>query len=257
MTTLSVNRVVYGGGKFVAFGGGGKAAWSADGVTWTKVTYSGLDSIRGIAYGGPAGQEKFVAVGNRIAGVPGTLGELGRIAWSADGVTWEVVDAPQLTFAVDDIAYGGGKFVAVSGQAFYSADGVSWTESTTVDGYKTIDGYPMYGIAYGGVKFVAVGYGGQQEQSEAAYSVDGVSWTKVTNTTFSSRSAIRRIAYGGGKFVAVGDKAAYSADGVTWTEDSPFDGYPMYGIAYGGPAGREKFVAVGLRGKILYSNDQE
>ena len=45
----------------------------------------------------------------------------------------------------------------------------------------------------------------------AAYSTDGgVSWTAVSNTTFGTTS-ILGIAYGGGKFVAVGasGKAAY------------------------------------------------
>ena len=99
------------------------------------------------------------------------------------------------------------------------------------------------------------------------YSADGLSWTAVSNTTFGS-DTIEGIAYGGGKFVAVGrsgsgssssSQAAYSADGISWTavSDTTFGSTSIYGIAYGGG----KFVAVGgsdsLSGKMAYSNNQE
>jgi hypothetical protein len=81
-----------------------------------------------------------------------------------------------------------------------------------------------------------------------------LTWTAVDDTTFGDD--INGIAYGGGKFVAVGyeGKAAYSADGgATWNpvDDTKFIGY-IKGIAYGGPAGKEKFVAVGSSGKAVY-----
>jgi hypothetical protein len=72
-----------------------------------------------------------------------------------------------------------------------------------------------------------------------------------------AKQAKRDIAYGGGKFVAVGDSGemAYSADGVTWiaVADSTF---VINGIAYSDG----RFVAVGEDGKnskIAYSNKQE
>jgi hypothetical protein len=69
------------------------------------------------------------------------------------------------------------------------------------------------GIAWGGGKFVAVGYDGK-----AAYSTDGTNWTAVGDSKFGT-SAIRGIAWGGDKFVAVGNygKMATSPDGTTWT----------------------------------------
>jgi photosystem II stability/assembly factor-like uncharacterized protein len=58
-----------------------------------------------------------------------------------------------------------------------------------------------------------------------AYSDDGITWTAIPNSTFGT-SNIHGIAYGGGKFVAVGQqgKMAYSDDGITWTRvaDSTF-----------------------------------
>jgi hypothetical protein len=87
------------------------------------------------------------------------------------------------------------------------------------------------------------------------YSADGITWTAVSDSTFG-RDKINCIAWGGGKFVAVGDKIAYSADGVSWTavSDSTLGTF-IYGIAWGGASGQEKFVAWGNDGKMAYSAD--
>jgi hypothetical protein len=61
-------------------------------------------------------------------------------------------------------------------------------------------------------KFVAIANG-----NTGAYSTDGITWTE---TTLPSSASWNAIAYGNGKFVAIGydsDKAAYSTDGITWT----------------------------------------
>jgi hypothetical protein len=79
-------------------------------------------------------------------------------------------------------------------------------------------------------------------------------WPTVSNTTLGSYD-IFAIAYGGGKFVAVGliGTSAYSTDGVNWTavSDSTFGGDIIYAAAYGG----DKFVIVGNGGKMAYSTD--
>jgi hypothetical protein len=259
----SIRGIAYGGGRFVAVGYSygadyhGQAAYSTDGVTWWAVTDTtfGSNPIIGIAYGGATGQKKFVAVGNN-----------GKAAYSATGTgTWTALTADQTTFKsestyfdINAIAYGGAagqeKFVAVgeSGKAAYSATGTgTWTAVTdTKFGSDDING-----IAYGGGKFVAVGAKGK-----AAYSADGgATWTAVTVPGFGEWDSIRGIAYGGGKFVTVGDRgnAAYSEDGVSWAvTDTKFgisSRISINGTAYGG----KKFVAVGSGGKIAYSNDQE
>jgi len=86
------------------------------------------------------------------------------------------------------------------------------------------------------------------------FKIADIGCTPVPDTTFGE-SKIIAIAYGDGKFVAVGEdnKMAYSPDGVTWTavKYSSFN-YPD--IAYG----NGKFVVVGSyygRGKIAYSSD--
>jgi hypothetical protein len=219
-------------------------------VNWTAAadtTFGGMyGSISAITYGGAAGQEKFVAVGSGYNGST----YYGKAAYSADGVNWTAVTDTGLTDAfgsdsnIGDIAYGGGKFVAVGTNAAYSTDGVTWTAVADTS---------FTNITYGGGKFVAVGWGGT-----AAYSTDGINWTAVTDTKFgtTANDYITAIAYGGGKFVAAGTngKAAYSADGVTWAavSDTKFGtGDYITAIAYGG----NKFVAVGVYGKAAYSAD--
>ncbi|MDR0562679.1 MAG: chitobiase/beta-hexosaminidase C-terminal domain-containing protein [Spirochaetaceae bacterium] len=95
----------------------------------------------------------------------------------------------------------------------------------------------------------------------ATYTVDSIKiWTYV-NSTFVD-NAINSVCYGGGKFVAVGNrgKMAYSEDGVTWrtavvnsTFGTDFDS-SIRGVCYGDG----KFVAVGNSyrgGRIAYSED--
>jgi hypothetical protein len=100
------------------WGDSGKAAYSADGINWTAVTnttFSSSDFIDGITYG----DGKFVAVG--------IFGHLSKVAFSADGVTWTAVTnttfGTEYINAIAYVAYGGGKFIAVSGSKAAYWDG--------------------------------------------------------------------------------------------------------------------------------------
>jgi hypothetical protein len=297
--TNNISTVAYGNGTFVAGGQNGKMAYSTNnGKDWTSVSNStfGTSSINGITYG----DNKFVAVSDydEIAH------PYGGIAYSTDGITWTKVSAP-VTEGYDhinDIAYIGGKFVAVGnkGMAYsdhgtswtwvsnppfgswhsigygndkfvaggdasiaYSTDAISWavteTERTNVKYFDKI-----YGVAYGGGMFVAVGGGSVGKGGLIMYSTDGISWTEVSNTTFIGTNHISAVdndiygvVWGGDRFVAVGayGKAAYSTDGKNWTAVSKtgFGSSEHFGgIAYGDGT----FVAVGVSsngGKIAYS----
>jgi len=264
----NIYGVAWSNNRWVAVGGQGKIAYSTDnGVTWTAVADStGFSYINAIA----CSSNRFVAVG-----------QSGKIAYSADnGATWTAVT--NSTFGTSDIravAYGGGRFVAVGsqGKMAYSADnGANWTAVTnnsTIWDYTDSWGDPspsMAGIeavAYGNGRFVAVGGHGKM-----AYSDDnGVTWTAVTNNStiwdytgyiidneavkaVTSKASIEAVAYGNGRFVAVGyqGEMAYSADnGVTWTAVSNGTLYGNIAVAYGGG----RFVAVGSQGKMAYSAD--
>ena len=264
-----VDSICYGNGKYVAGGGKGKMAYSTDGITWTAVADSPFNSetsIESICYG----NGKYVAVGwyersiNWNEYLPA-----GKIAYSADGVTWTSIDhSPFDDYYIYSVYYGNGKFVAVGGRPSltvtqnhpgnippttvtldasakmaYSTDGITWTEVDSTFGSSRI-----YSICYGGNgKFVAVGMDGKM-----AYSTDGVNWTAVTNSTFGN-SSISSICYGNGKYVAGSGKGkmAYSTDGINWTavDDSTVGSSTISSLCYG----NGKYIANGGSGKMIYS----
>jgi hypothetical protein len=221
-------------------------------IVFTAVSNStfGTDyNINAIAYGSNGSTvSKFVAVGGN------GYSQGGKIAYSADGVTWTDVKLNSLFLnnnILIAITYGNGKFVAGGYSVGWSTDGVTWTEVSN----STFGNNSINAITYGSngstvSKFVAVGNSGKM-----AWSTDGITWTAVSNSTFGT-SIIRTIAYGNGKFVAGGNsgKMATSTDGVTWTAvtNSTFGTSAIYTIAYG----NGKFVA-GISGdsKIVYSSD--
>ena len=257
----NIRGIVYGNSKFFAVGDRGKIAYSTDGATWTGI--AGADSkfgiidlesgIRGIAYGGATGSERFVAVG-----------ACGKISYSGDstGTSWTLIPggtgSGKSTFPdsieINGIAYGAGKFVAVSsnGQAAHSTDGTSWA-SISMGSFTSISA-----IAYVNNQFVAVGVKtGAGQQGVIATSSNGTEWTYVNDSILiGPNNGFNGIAYGASKLVAVGQigKITYSnAAGTTWTrvENSPFDTTAISGIAWSG----DKFVAVGQSGKMAYSAD--
>lgn len=186
--------VAYGNGKFVAVGYG-IAAYSTNGINWTKATppspYSGASLFWScVTYGG----SKFAVASTGSTG--------GYFAYSANGISWTNATTTIRYRNWESIAYGNGKFVTLAngGTSFaYSADGAVWYEGSL----------PFRGswtaIAYGDNKFVAVAPG-----DKFAYSEDGVIWTEEL---FPLSYDWRGIAFGNGTFVTVAkgsDQAAYS-----------------------------------------------
>jgi hypothetical protein len=174
-----------------------------------------------------------------------------------DAVTWtDVTDSTFGSSTIWDFTYGAGKFVAVGdeGKMAYSLDGITWT--AVANSPFSANNYHI-AIAYGDGKFVAMGRT-SNDLHKVAYSTDGIVWTEaVGNNAFSG--TFYDIAYGAGKFVAVGHDMAYSADGQTWMAASTND-FPPYltilGIAYN----NGRFVAGGNsgsgKGKIVYSDGE-
>jgi len=226
--TTRINGIAYGDDKFVAVGNDGKIAYSSDGITWIAVAEENntfIKNIDAIAYG----DGKFVAHDVQ-----------GNVSCSSDGgVTWTATAVNVMNNGCTAIAYGNGKFVAFhkSGPGgMTSSDGIEWS---SMSGANTIF---IKAVIYANEKFVAVGNGG-----DIITSPDGKTWTVVTNSRFGS-SDINGIAYGNGKFVAVGYyKIAYSSDGETWTAVTG-SGLTISAIAYG----NGKLVAVSYYGEIAY-----
>jgi hypothetical protein len=153
------------------------------------------------------------------------------------------------TFSASGIAFGNGRFVAVSGTSLQvSPDGVTWTQyiSPPVLYYE--------GIAFGGGVFMAFGYPVSTNSSGPRYilqSSDALNWVKVHETPFPIRGAT----YGNGRFVFVGDQIISTMlNSLQWTEFQPPSSVVLEGVTFG--AGR--FVAVSIQNMsatVLSSDD--
>ena len=159
-TSTTIYGITYGTGKFVAVGAGGKMAYSTNGTSWTAVTDSKLTgTINGITYGGPSGQEKYIAVSS-------FLGDY-YIAFSTDGITWTRVSqyfSEELFTSLNRVTWGGNKYVAVAGAGvmYFSMDGTYWAKidggaGTGKSQFDTNRYSSINDIVYGGGKFLAVG----------------------------------------------------------------------------------------------------
>jgi len=192
------------------------------------------NSVHAVAFGGG----RFVAVGDR-----------GKMAHSADGITWTAVS--NTTFGeshIYSIAYGGGRFVAggADGKMAHSTNGTTWTSVSD----STFANSSIIEIAYGGGRFVAIG-GGRR----IAHSANGTTWTASGTDIFAGGYApLNCITFGNRRFVmgranttcaACNPNMGYSTDGGTWTGviNDVFNlrTNGINSIAYGD----KKFIAVG------------
>jgi hypothetical protein len=241
-------------------------AYSTDdvGARWSAIPLANslLGNGRAICYGGSPG--KFIAVG-----LQGT----NYMQQSADGITWTGVSTAELFDGIHGICYDGPagqkKFIVVgaSGKMASSVDGNTWTKIET----DIFDGLTIYCVSYGDGVYVAAGSNGDVDgagttTAKLAYSDDGITWVEADIDSLSDPNTdIKKIAYGGGKFIGVGGSAGTpgiprmiaSVDGITWMDipaaDLNITTTFIKDIAYGGGM----FTAVTASGQILYSNRQE
>ena len=196
--------------------------------SWTaRASSFGTSNITNIAFGNGV----FAAVGGG-----------GKIATSADGISW-TQRTTNTTADLRGITFGNGLFVASGGGGtlLTSTNGVSWAMKKI---FTTSD--YIWTIAFGNGVFVA-----GTNSNRLATSTDGVTWTQRTSPI--GNIAHTAIAYGSGVFVAtdyVGPTAT-SADGVTWTARTSPLGGNTFGLTYG----NGQFVVVGAGGKIATSTN--
>lgn len=197
-----LRSLTYGNGKFVA-AGNNTVVTSEDGEKWTPrgFNFGQKYEIKDLIFS----NGRFVAVGNC------------GILESTDGIQWKEASLPVTKPSFAGIAYGKGVFVAAgettmnSGQGLIltSPDGVIWT---WVESKK---GPAITGITFGRGKFAAW-------DSKGAFGIsrDGVNWSEVELPT--GTGAVRNIAYGNGRFVAISEKKILmSLDGIKWTSAIP------------------------------------
>jgi hypothetical protein len=228
----NLSDIVFGEGLFVAVGDSATIITSPNGRDWAVRSFqtNGLSDYTGIAYGNGV----FVAVG------PGKH----KVRMSENGLDW---GAPERgSFALYDIAFGEGRFVAVGDAILTSVDGRSWTRIRPISTSKA--------IAYGNSRFVALG-----ENDRVWVSGNGRRWT---NYLVEVPGTFKDIVFNGNVFIAAeedvtADRIWTSSDGVTWSPSAPTS-FIVNGLAR---ARSNVIVAVGedpaatLPGRIHVSPD--
>jgi hypothetical protein len=226
--TADWSDIAYGNGVFVAISESDSSttfrAWSSNnGATWNTNTFA--SGAKAIAYG----FSRFVVVEGNFSN---------SVAYSTNGATWTVTTLPSNDDSTEsnwvDIAYGNGRYVAISdssAMAAYSFNGATWYKSNLPATYE------WSSIGYGQGVFYVTSLG-----DAAASSPDGVTWTlrdgsyapfditataKDTNTAYAETATLTSGTWGdaiwtGTKFVAVGYSGsaglvATSATGASWT----------------------------------------
>jgi photosystem II stability/assembly factor-like uncharacterized protein len=233
---------------------------------------STTENYEGVAYG----NGRWVIVGGK-----------GTILSSPDGVQWTAETNPAGTAKLNDVAFGGGKFVAIgSGNqvVLTSPDGHGWTQiplkvgggleiiydgtqfiSSAAGGwlFKSPDGtawegleriptlyVDVGGLAYGNGTYVNVGYSRTGKPTDLWSSPDLSKWEF---RDAQSSQHLLGVVFGLGQFVAVGYKGTLitSPDGVQWTlRDVPHTGF-IWDICQGGPY----LAAAAQWGRVLTSTD--
>lgn len=147
-----------------------------------------------------------------------TVGELGAIWSSSDGVAWSAQSSGTAN-SLSDVVFAQGRFVAVGagGTILTSTNGLDW--SPVPSGVTT----SLAGVTYGNGIYVAVGPSGTVLTSGT-----GLSWTQQSG--ISASLALKSVAYGTNLLLAItgtGD-IIESRDGLTWTAQPSVGGTPYH-----------------------------
>jgi uncharacterized delta-60 repeat protein len=170
-----------------------------------------------------------------------TVGALGTILTSSDGLTW-ATGFSGTSYTLSNVAYGNNTFVAVGsgGTILTSATGTIWTSRTAGTTNNLQD------VIFSNNTFIAVGGGGTILTSS-----DGIDWTSRNSGTSND---LNKITYGNSIFVTVGNAGTIltSGDETIWTSRASLIPDNLGGVAFGNGT----FVAVALaRNTILTSTD--
>ncbi len=184
------------------------------------------------------------------------VGQDGLRLTSADGVTWGHAQTGKEGETYRAAAFGNGLGVAVGGYGgdnvlASTADGAAWKAAKLEAKYVRY----VRGLAFGNGSFLGLGgepLSGGNSKPFVVFSKDGLAWDAPVDVP--GKHMLRRAAWGGGRFVAVGDRGrrAASVDGKAW-EDAPavkaID--TLVDVAFGNGV----FVGVGLHGLRMASKD--
>jgi hypothetical protein len=236
-------RVKWVGGKCVVIGTdantqspGGVFGISPNGInSWNWTT----DNFQGTLYTDVAwGNNTFVRVGPRIETSP-------------DGLNWFYQYSP--ADSISSITWAGDRFVAIGTTYSSNSNQNETIVLTSINGSvwstKNLGSYGMFSdfsdLTWINNQFVAVGstYNAMmQPESIIISSPDGINWTRQAVGTTAS---LRRVAWGGGQFMAVGSNSMLtSTDGATWAQHNFLINDSFEGVTYG----NGRFTVVGNSG---------
>lgn len=259
-TQLSINGITRAASGFLAAGQDGLILASSDGSAWS-VPHPRTETaavLRDVIHANGI----YTAVGSREP--TGTA----AILTSRDGVAWSRPAASPAVNGLRGLAFGSGLLVAVGESGFdqsndpasrpeiliSSDNGQSWTRRLPVTSPAT--SLNLYGIAYGGGLFVAVGdWDIDTFDAVILTSTDGIAWTRRSNP---SPDTLHRITYVNGQFVAVGGAGTVlvSGDGVTWTNHSISFG-PEFSAVAVKPGTPAILAAVGTNSTRVYRSSDD
>ena len=215
LTISDITASQGGQSRWVAIGSG-RAGWSTNGTTWTAVDDlpAVMMTTTKIAVDTISNSYHFVLVGGK------------RLATSVLGSSWNNTprDLSNIFTGsqnIQTVAYGNNRWVVAGTGGIMAnttaSDGGMGSTWTLVTGNQFGNG-TIRTVAYGNNKWAAAGSEsssvlGIDSGSRIAFSTDGVNWASVANTAFGSNQ-VNSIAFGGGKWVAVGanGRIAYAND---------------------------------------------
>ncbi len=183
-------------------------------------------------------------------------GHQGQRIVSDDGAEWKNLQLGKEGETYRAAAAGNGVHVAVGnfgGANIIAAtkDGATWDVSNREGQYKNF----IRGLAFGNGGFLAIGGDPGSVGSSSPFivrSADGAKWDDYT--FISGKHILRRIAWGGDRWVGVGDRGrrSMSKDGKDWVDAADLKATDtLVDVVFG--AG--KFVGVGLHGLRSVTED--
>jgi hypothetical protein len=213
--------------------------------TWTLATeLPSTGGFSNIAYG----KGLFVAATNNK-----------EILWSADGVTWTLVNADyaaNMNTGANYVFFGNDEFIlatrnATTGEAAKwktSANGKEWTEVAGPTGGASNLGRAAGGGAYGSGVWAL----GSSSANVFVFVKAGSGSIETKATGIEDINWVNGVAFGNGKFVitGMGGKIASSSDAATWTDVTPKDSggeNPLFGDGTVNSVvfGNGRFIATG------------
>ncbi len=233
------NAVRWLNNKFFCFMSDATTYVSSDGVNWSLLNVPTISNPNQV-FDGLYTNSTYYLYGSD------TNGTYGAVFTSSDGATFNELLPKSITDVFNSLTYANGVFIETGNSGFSS--------STDAQHWKYPSGSYL-GTADNGTNYVVVGFDGSD-----GYIATSPDWVNWTNTTPGRLQGLAGVAYGKGKFVAVGyagnglpySPIATSTDGFHWTITNSGTAEDYESIA---TDSNGTFVAVSDYGRVLRSTD--